>query len=97
MQSLGGLSNLFLLERITRIAIAKWSELTIRQKTIAKKIWSIISYKWKWQIAMNIPYLAIFLLDKTVPAVHEFDMNFLTYVTSNLPIPGFISAWLELP
>ena len=74
----------------------RWDKLGDRQKKYAKKIWSIISYKWRWQIAMNIPYLMIFILDKTVPQVHEFDMAVLATITSRFPIPTFVSAWFGL-
>ena len=95
MQSQGGLSQLELPERLKLFAVEKWDSLNESQKKVAKRIWGIITYKWRWQIAMNVPYLAIFILDRTIPAVHKFDMNVLAIITSNLPIPSFISAWLN--
>ena len=96
MQSQGGLSEVYLVQRIKQFAGTKWDSLTDIQKTYAKKVWGVISYKWRWQIAMNVPYLAIFLLDRTIPAVHQFDMSLIATVTSKLPLPAFISSLLGL-
>ncbi len=96
MQSQGDLSEVGLQDRLKQFAENKWENLTERQKTYAKKAWGILTYKWRWQIAMNIPYLAIFLLDRTVPSVHEFDMALLATITSKLPIPAFISSWMGI-
>ncbi len=74
----------------------RWDQLGDRQKKLAKKAWSVMTYKWRWQIAMNIPYMAILLLDRTVPQVHKFDMALLGSITSRLPIPAFISRFLGL-
>ena len=96
MQSQGDFSEVRLQERIKDFADGKWENLTDRQKIYAKKAWGVITYKWRWQIAMNVPYLAIFLLDRTIPAVHQFDMTLLSTLTSKLPIPAFISSWMGL-
>ena len=60
-----------------------WVNLSDKQQSILKKIWSILSYKWQWQIILNSPFLVIWLLDQTIPAVHSFDMQLI----SSLPIP----------
>ncbi len=96
MQSQGDFSQIASIERIRDFAGSKWESLTDSQKNLAKKIWGVITYKWRWQIAMNVPYLGIFLLDKTIPAVHDFDMKLLSTVASKLPIPAFISAWIGI-
>ena len=96
MQSQGGLSEVGLQNRLTQFAKSKWESLTTRQKSIIKKIWQVLTYKWRWQIAMNIPYLAIFMLDRTVPAVHQFDMALLATITSKLPIPTFMYSWMGI-
>ncbi len=90
MQSQSGLSGLGLYGYIKNAAGSKWESLSSRQKAYAKKAWGIITYKWKWQIAMNIPYLGIFLLDRTIPAVHQFDVALIAMITSKLPIPSFM-------
>ena len=96
MQSQGGLADIDSLERIKQFSEKKWEALTDRQKKYAKKSWAVMTYKWRWQIAMNIPYLAIFLLDRSVPAVHKFDIALLATITSKLPIPAFMSSWMGL-
>ena len=96
MNSQSGLTEVGPLERLKISAESKWESLTDRQRTILKKGWGVLTYKWRWQIAMNVPYLAIFLLDRTIPAVHKFDMALLASITSRLPIPAFLSSWMGL-
>ena len=67
-----------------------WSKLSDSQKAILKKIWSILTYKWQWQILLNAPFLVILILDKTIPAVHAFDIKLI----SSLPIPMAIKTLL---
>ncbi len=68
-----------------------WSKLSDNQQSILKKIWSILTYKWQWQIILNAPFLVIWLLDQTIPAVHSFDMQLI----SSLPIPNIIKTYLD--
>ncbi len=67
-----------------------WSNLSESQQSILKKIWSILTYKWQWQIILNAPFLVFWVLDQTIPAVHSFDMN----IISSLPLPMIIKAYL---
>ena len=67
-----------------------WSNLSEGQQSILKKIWSILTYKWQWQIICNAPFLVIWILDQTIPAVHSFDMQLI----SSLPIPIKIKTLL---
>ena len=67
-----------------------WSNLSEKQQSILKKIWSILTYKWQWQIILNAPFLVIWVLDQTIPAVHSFDMELI----SLLPIPSTIKTLL---
>ena len=67
-----------------------WSNLSENQKSILKRIWSILTYKWQWQIILNTPFLIIWVLDQTIPAVHSFDMQLI----SSLPIPMMIKKYL---
>ncbi len=67
-----------------------WSNLSENQKSILKRIWSILTYKWQWQIILNAPFLIIWVLDQTIPAVHSFDMQLI----SSLPIPMMIKKYL---
>ena len=96
MHTQSGNTQVSFFSRFRGQAIQRWDNLTEKQKALFIKSWSIITYKWRWQIAMNVPYLAVFLLDRTIPAVHEFDMGLLTTVTSKLPIPAFISSLMGL-
>ena len=67
-----------------------WENLNGNQQSILKKIWSILTYKWQWQIILNTPFLVIWVLDQTIPAVHSFDMQLI----SSLPIPKIIKTYL---
>ena len=67
-----------------------WSRLSESQQAILKKIWMILTYKWQWQIILNAPFLVIWILDQTIPAVHSFDMQ----IISSLPIPMAIKTLL---
>ena len=60
-----------------------WLNLNEKQKSILQKTWSILTYKWQWQIILNAPFLIIWMLDQTIPAVHSFNMQLI----SSLPIP----------
>ena len=67
-----------------------WSKLSDSQQSILKKIWSILSYKWQWQVILNAPFLVIWILDQTFPSVHSFDRKLI----SSLPIPMTIKSLL---
>ncbi len=67
-----------------------WLNLSESQKSILKKIWSILTYKWQWQLILNAPFLVIWILDQTIPAIHSFDMQLI----SSLPIPITIKTLL---
>ena len=82
--------------QVKKFAFDKWSNLSDRQKSYVKKIWGVMTYKWRWQIALNVPYLVIFILDRTVPSVHKFDMALLASVTSKLPLPDFVTAFIGI-
>ncbi len=96
MDSASSSSKTSIKEQIKQLLDEKWERLNQSQKNLAKKVWGIITYKWRWQIAMNIPYLAIFILDKTIPSVHKFDVELLSSITAKLPIPALISSWIGL-
>ena len=67
-----------------------WSNLSNKQQSILKKIWAVLTYKWQWQIILNAPFLVIWILDQTIPAVHSFNMQLI----SSLPIPMTIKTLL---
>ncbi len=82
--------------RLKQFFISQWDALNKNQKASLKKVWGILTYKWRWQIALNIPYMAIFALDRTIPEVHKFDMALLASVVSRLPLPAFIASSLGI-
>ena len=45
---------------------------------ILQRIWSIITWRWRMQIALNAPFALLWVADKTNPAVHAFNMSALT-------------------
>ena len=79
-----------LVEKISSNIQEFWSNLSDKQQTVLKKIWLVLTYKWQWQIILNAPFLVIWILDQTIPAVHSFDMQLL----ASLPIPMSIKALL---
>ena len=60
-----------------------WEELDDSLKSKLKKIWSVLTYKWKLQILFNLPFLLWWALDKSFSKVHKFDATILNYL--NLP------------
>ena len=79
------------LSNLKKLALKVWQNLSGPQKELAKKIWSVITYKWKWQIAMNASFMMFWLLDRTNPTMHEFDMKLLT----SLPIPQWALSYFN--
>ena len=79
-----------IINKVNRNLQGFWANLSENQKSILKKIWSVLTYKWQWQIILNAPFLVIWLLDQTIPAVHSFDMRLI----SSLPIPMIIKTYL---
>ncbi len=67
-----------------------WASLSENQQFILIKIWSILTYKWQWQIILNAPFLIVWVLDQTIPTVHTFNMQLI----SSLPIPRIIKTYL---
>ena len=90
MNSKSAAENNGLTDQINSNLQSFWSNLSEQQKSILKKIWSILTYKWQWQIILNAPFLVIWILDQTIPAVHSFDMQ----IISSLPIPITIKTIL---
>ena len=90
MESNSGVEKKGLIYTISTSLEELWFNLNDSQKSILKKIWSILTYKWQWQIILNAPFLVIWILDKTIPAVHFFNMQLI----SSLPIPLTIKTLL---
>ena len=81
-----------LLEKIKGRSQGIWSNLNDRQQFFFKKIWQILTYKWQWQIILNAPFLLIWILDQSIPAVHTFDMH----IISLIPIPSSLKTIVGL-
>ena len=45
---------------------------------ILQKIWKVVTWRWRMQIALNAPFGLLWVADKTNPAVHAFDMSVLS-------------------
>ena len=68
------------------ILISKnWEDLDDSLKTKLLKIWKVLTYKWQLQILFNLPFLVWWVLDKSFPKVHKFDMT----VLNNLNLPDW--------
>ena len=63
--------------------IKNWDNLDQSQKHFLSKIWKVLTYKWQWQIFLNIPFLLWWLLDLTFIEIHQFDINLINSL--NLP------------
>ncbi len=96
MYSEGNFFEFWSFKSLKQLVKRAWERLSDSQRNFSKKIWGILTYKWRWQIALNIPYLIIFVLDRSIPAVHSFNLELISAVSAKLPIPEFISSWLGI-
>ena len=96
MESRSAFKENLSLDSVKRFGINRWQSLTESQKTFLKRAWGLLTYKWRWQIALNTPYLIIFALDRTIPAVHQFDMALMASVISRIPMHEIISQWMNI-
>ncbi len=67
-----------------------WSSLNESHQSILRKVWQVLTYKWQWQIALNSPFMIIWIIDKNIPSVHQFDMQLL----HSLPIPEWSYSFM---
>ena len=65
------------------LILKNWEDLDDPLKTKLIKIWKVLTYKWQLQILFNLPFLLWWVLDKSFPKIHNFDMTILNYL--NLP------------
>ena len=70
-------------KNLSNLILKNWDELDDSLKTKLIKIWRVLTYKWQLQILFNLPFLLWWVLDKSFPKVHEFDITILNYL--NLP------------
>ena len=55
-------------------------DLSILNKPLIQKIWKLITWRWRLQLAMNVPFGILWLADKNNPSVHAFDMRLLAAI-----------------
>ena len=55
-----------------------WSSSIVIKHPILQKVWKVITWRWRLQLAINAPFGLLWVADKTNPAVHAFDMSVLT-------------------
>ena len=70
-------------KNLLNLILKNWEELDDSLKTKLMKIWRVLTYKWQLQILFNLPFLLWWVIDKSFPKVHEFDLTILNYL--NLP------------
>jgi len=68
---------------LLKLILKNWEELDDSLKIKLIKIWKVLTYKWQLQILFNLPFLLWWVLDKSFPKVHKFDITILNYL--NLP------------
>ena len=61
-----------------KISVARDRSMLRMKNPILQKIWAIITWRWRMQIALNAPFALLWVADKTNPAVHAFNMSALT-------------------
>ena len=67
-----------------------WEDLDVSHKSKLIKIWKVLTYKWQLQILFNLPFLAWWILDKSFPKVHKFDITIL----NNLNLPDWALSFI---
>ncbi len=70
-------------KNLFNIISKNWEELDDSLKNKIIRIWNVLTYKWQLQILFNLPFLLWWVIDKSFPKVHEFDLTILDYL--NLP------------
>ena len=61
--------------------------INLEPKPLLHKIWKIITWRWRLQIAINAPFGMLWIADKTNPAVHQFDIALLTAIHAEWMAP----------
>ena len=52
-------------------------DLSILNQPLIQKIWKLITWRWRLQLAMNVPFGILWFADKSNPSVHAFGMKIL--------------------
>ena len=77
-------------KNLITLIFKNWENLDESQKSVLTKIWKVLTYKWKLQILMNVPFLIYWLLDKNVASIHRFNIHLLT----KLNLPDWILSFI---
>ena len=56
-------------------------------KPLLHKLWKVVTWRWRLQIAINAPFGVLWVADKTNPAVHAFDMSMLAAIHAEWMAP----------
>ena len=63
------------------------SDFDLAPKPLLVKLWKIVTWRWRLQIAINASSGVLWLADKINPTVHQFDMALLTAMHSKWIAP----------
>ena len=74
------------------LVVKNWDNLDDTSKSVLIKIWKVLTYKWQLQILFNLPFLLLWILDYSLPAVHEFDINLI----NSLNLPEWLISFMGL-
>ena len=50
----------------------------LMKSPILQRIWKVVTWRWRMQLALNAPFGLLWVADKSNPAVHAFDMSVLS-------------------
>ncbi len=67
-----------------------WNNLDDPYKKVLTKGWKVLTYKWQYQILLNLPFLLWWLLDKSFTQIHEYDLKLINY----LNLPSWITSMI---
>ena len=72
---------------VTVNAVEMMSDFDLTPKPLFSKIWKVITWRWRMQLAINAPFGLLWVADKTNPAVHQFNMSVLTAIHAEWMAP----------
>tara|TARA_B100001121_G_scaffold304263_1_gene319488 strand:- start:1146 stop:1406 length:261 start_codon:yes stop_codon:yes gene_type:complete len=64
--------------KFAKIAPAFDASMLRMKNPVLQRIWAIITWRWRMQIALNAPFALLWIADKTNPTVHAFNMSALS-------------------
>ena len=63
------------------------SDLNLMLKPVFSKIWKVVTWRWRMQLAINAPFGVLWIADRTNPAIHAFDMSMLAAIHAEWMAP----------